>query len=63
MLTEQAVQGAAKPVARKPYVKPKVEQVRLVLEEAVLGFCKGVQANGANVSGPCFPGPCTLAGS
>ena len=32
---------------RKPYRKPKVEQVRLIAEEAVLGACRDVGSGDA----------------
>lgn len=38
--------------SRKPYVKPAIEQVRLALEEAVLGTgCKTTEQNGP--TNPC----------
>jgi hypothetical protein len=37
---------------RKVYIKPSIEQVRLVLEEAVLGTgCKTTESNGSQE--PC----------
>lgn len=49
--------------SKKPYQKPKIEQVRLVPEEAVLGNCKF--NNGALVQlAECAPEPCaSTAGS
>ena len=41
-------------LTKKPYLKPKIEQVRLVAEEAVLGVCQGT-----GKFGPI--GECTLA--
>jgi len=41
---------------RKPYVKPKIERVRLVPEEAVLAACKGFGGEG-----PTSP-TCTVFG-
>jgi|GEM_PF-3057471 len=35
-----------KPQSRKSYVKPKIEQVNLVAEEAVLQSCKSPGAGG-----------------
>lgn len=44
---------------RKPYVKPKIEQVSLVLEEAVLGTgCKIETLDGL---GDCYTAPFTPA--
>lgn len=50
--------------ARKPYQKPKLEQVRLALEEAVLGTgCKTSSSSGP--SEPCQSGLnfCLIEGS
>jgi hypothetical protein len=56
----------AQPVSRKPYVRPEVEQVRLVLDEAVLGSgCKTSGMSGPNQTGSCEINftPCTVPGS
>lgn len=39
--------------ARKPYVKPHIEQVRLVPEEAVLVACRGIGKGGPDISPGC----------
>jgi hypothetical protein len=39
---------------RKYYVKPKIEQVKLVAEEAVITFCKVSSNNGPTGAG-CKP--------
>jgi hypothetical protein len=41
---------------KRPYVKPEMEQVKLVPEEAVLAGCKT-----AAIIGPQFTGGCTDA--
>lgn len=49
---------------RKSYVKPQIEQVRLALEEAVLGTgCKSSSSNGP--TDPCAVGlnTCLIEGS
>jgi len=40
---------------KKPYMKPEVKQIRLIPEEAVLGFCKNASYAGplASVCGNC----------
>ena len=42
------------PQSRKYYVKPKIEKVNLVAEEAVISFCKVSSNNGPN-GGGCKP--------
>ena len=42
---------------KKPYIKPQIEEIQLVAEEAVLSVCKD-QAAGMS----CMPDPCTDAG-
>jgi len=54
MPSRQDAQQSAQPVVRKAYAKPKIEQVRLVLEEAVLGTgCKTTTQDGPHATGPC----------
>ena len=44
---------------KKLYVKPELTQVKLVIEEAVLGYCK----TKSGVMEECGPDPCiTLSG-
>jgi hypothetical protein len=52
--------GKEKPGARKPYVKPAVEQVKLRPDEAVLGACK--VSSGIGPTGFCAV-TCSTAGS
>jgi len=49
---------------RKPYIKPMVERVRLVIEETVLALCKTEFGDGPN-SSPCgwIEDPCGSPGS
>ena len=39
---------------RKPYRKPRIEQVKLVPEEAVLSACKTLSGGGENTTGNCM---------
>lgn len=51
---------------RKPYTKPKMEQVRLVLEEAVLGFGCKMAGTAGPYNGSCEDvntNNCVLSGS
>jgi hypothetical protein len=48
-MTEKAKDGTA----RRPYQPPQLEQVQLVVEEAVLQMCKTKQKAGAYVDS-CF---------
>jgi hypothetical protein len=50
---------------RQPYIKPKLEEVKLAVEEAVLQTCKTQTVVGPNPSGACGPpwGPCKHNGS
>lgn len=63
------IQGIEMKTMRRPYSKPRLEQVLLVAEEAVLLNCKLAQGAGAvvpdNPPGRCNkPGPgCFTAGS
>ncbi len=65
MPSRQDPQHPIEPIVRKGYVTPKVEQVRLVLEEAVLGG--GCKLDGGMGPGgeDCEPlgSPCVLPGS
>ena len=45
------------PQSRKYYVKPKIEKVNLVAEEAVISFCKVSSNNGPTGAG------CKLTGA
>ena len=47
---------------RKAYKKPSLKQVKLVIEEAVLGVCKNETAAGPNQS-QCLIPQCFNAGS
>ena len=42
-----------KKIDRKPYRKPRLEQVKLIAEEAVLDNCK--TAPGGGLGNPCGP--------
>jgi hypothetical protein len=60
-LKEEIIETTSK---RKPYVKPVIEQVQLLVDEAVLGTgCKSTSINGYRT--PCQGGPleCDIAGS
>ncbi|MCU0488761.1 MAG: hypothetical protein MUE67_07400 [Anaerolineales bacterium] len=59
-MSNQSNPESAEPkLPRKPYVKPKIEQVSLVLEEAVLGTgCKIETLDGM---GECYTAPFTPA--
>lgn len=49
---------------RKPYTKPAVERIQLLIEEAVLGTgCKSTAVNG--YENPCIGGPqfCDIDGT
>jgi hypothetical protein len=52
---------------RKPYERPKVERVRLVVEETVLAFCKGPGGSHGPQVGACNnsggPGNCLVRGT
>lgn len=49
---------------RKPYEKPRLERVRLVAEEAVLGGCKAVSQGGPTTLDGCAPvGSCVTIAS
>jgi hypothetical protein len=52
---------------RRPYVKPKLEEVKLVADEAVLASCKSqnVSGPGEPSQGACGPpwGHCKSSGS
>jgi hypothetical protein len=66
MASKQDRRQPAELAVRKPYVKPGMEKVRLVLDEAVLGFCKTATATGPNAGNiTCDFGtaPCSTAGS
>ena len=45
---------------RRSYQKPQLEKVNLVLEEAVLTFCKAPSIGGTK--NKCGAGPCSTAG-
>jgi hypothetical protein len=65
-MQQQTNQPEKKPEVRKPYHKPQIEQVRLSLEEAVLGSgCKTDGSSGPNASGACETNftPCNIDGS
>ena len=56
--------SSARDVIRKPYCTPKIEQVHLMPQEAVLGGCKvagGGSAGPGDVSGNCYApeAPCS----
>ena len=56
-------QVESKKESRKPYVKPRMEQVQLLPEEAVLaGGCKTDTSSGPSVPG-CELGGCITQGS
>lgn len=46
----------------KTYTKPKLKQIKLVPEEAVLGICKGISTPGPNQS-QCLIPQCFNQGS
>jgi hypothetical protein len=48
--------------SRKPYKKPQINQVKLVIEEAVLGGCKA-KAGDAGPGQHCTFKNCEFAGS
>lgn len=44
-------------MSKKPYVKPELERVLLVPEEAVLAGCKTALHLGPQLSGYCYDAP------
>lgn len=49
---------------RKPYVKPEMERIQLVPEEAVLGGCKSISgAEGIGQTGNCMTSSCIVNAS
>jgi len=48
---------------KKPYVKPKVEQIALRPVEAVLGACKAAGMSGPHAGNCAIPFGCSTSGS
>jgi hypothetical protein len=52
-----------RPQARKPYVKPQIQEVPLRPDEAVLGGCKTASVSGPAQAKCTFPGHCSATTS
>lgn len=48
---------------KRPYQKPQIEQVELVVEEQVLGGCKNLDESGPLGVDNCIDDACNLTGT